>query len=81
METFDSVLISLWDIGGEGLRYKRIMSNLVPHPPVDKDLRCYLSHSGDAVYWLGKKSGVEGDTCLVIFDKLEFLETYDREDL
>jgi hypothetical protein len=33
------------------------------------------------VYWLGKKSEAEGDTCLVVFDKLEFLETYDKEDL
>ena len=34
MGTIDSILISLWDIGGQSLRYKRITSNLVPHPPV-----------------------------------------------
>jgi hypothetical protein len=71
--TIDSVLFSIWDVSSNDLRYKRIISYQIPHPPIDTDKKCYVSHQGDAVYWIGKQEGVgTKNSCLVVFDRFDF---------
>jgi hypothetical protein len=53
--TIDATNISIWEVGGTEMRYNRIYSQLVPHPPMPSDKKCYLSHTGDAVYWLAQE--------------------------
>ena len=66
--------MSIWEIGGTLLRYRRVYSSLVPYPPIDEDRRCYLSHSESkkAVYWIAYKNKYLGEKCLVVFNHIDF---------
>jgi hypothetical protein len=47
------------------MRYNRVYTQLVPHPPLDSDRKCYLSHTGDAIYWLGQMHDKEQNNKVV----------------
>ena len=71
-QTKDSVLISIWDIKGSQMRYRRMISTLVPHPPIIGDERCYVSHTGNAVYWIGYAEEFQGKAKLIVYDHIFF---------
>ena len=71
-ESTEFSLISVWKIGGEHLRFSRIADVIVPFPPVSSNEskgRFYISHSGDALYYLALKSGKE---CIVVVYLADF---------
>jgi hypothetical protein len=64
-KTRDSVCISVWRIGGKKLRYSRLASVIIPFSPAPSDKRFYVSHTSDAIYYLGFDRE-SGDTNLVL---------------
>jgi len=54
-QTYDSTLISIWRTGGSKLRMTRLKDTIIDTPPLESDQRFYMSHSGNAIFFLCEK--------------------------
>jgi hypothetical protein len=65
------------------MRYNRVYSQLVPHPPFATDKKCYLSHTGDSVYWLGQEHDKDQNnkvvSNLVVFNIRDYFPFQSKE--